>query len=169
MELSCHYYISYQGEIIQLVQDKETAWHAGISAWKDIENLNHHSLGIEIGNPGEISKTPFTEAQYQALEFLLEKLMAAHSIPPENVLAHSDIATNRKKDPGKYFEWQRLEAKSLAAPFKPMQTEEPLDALYDYGYHGEEKDVIAAFQRRHMRNNVTGVLCDKTRAFICGE
>ena len=169
-ELSCHYYVSYHGEVTQLVEDENTAWHAGHSAWQNIEKLNHHSLGIEIGNPGENGNVLFTEKQYDALENLLETLMNSHAIPPQNVLAHSDIATNRKKDPGKHFDWQRLEAKGLAAPFTcPQKAQDGLDALYIWGYHGNKTDVIAAFQRRYLPDHVSGQMCEKTRAFILGH
>lgn len=169
MELSCHYYISYAGETLQLVKDEDTAWHAGASVWQNIEKLNHHSLGIEIANPGEQAAKPFTQKQYEALEDLLAALMARHDIPPENILGHSDIATWRKQDPGRHFDWRHLEQKGLAAPFKaPEATTDPLDALYHWGYHGESSDVLAAFQRRYLPENVTGTLCEKTRAFILG-
>lgn len=167
-ELSCHYYITYDGKIMQLVLDENTAWHAGISAWQEQKNLNHASLGIEIGNPGEDKNTPFTEQQYQALEYLLGMLIAKHNVSPSNILAHSDIATNRKKDPGRHFDWRRLEAKKMAGTFTwPKGALDPLDALYKWGYHGDEADVIRAFQRRYVPDDVTGTLSKKTHAFIC--
>mgnify|MGYP006426094135 CR=1 FL=1 len=166
-ELSCHYYISYQGSIVQLVEDENTAWHAGRSAWQNTTGLNHHSLGIEIGNPGENANVSFTEEQYKALEDLLTGLMQTHNIPRENILAHSDIATNRKRDPGNHFDWRRLEEKGLAAPFaRPQGAQTALQAIYKWGYHGEEADVIKAFQRRYLPEHMSGHMCEKTKLFI---
>ena len=166
-EVSCHYYIDYSGNLLQLVKDSDCAWHAGRSAWKDIESLNQHSIGIEIANPGEDARRPYLETQYQTLEALLKKLIKEHQIKPEDVIGHSDIAPWRKTDPGKHFDWHLLEKKGLAAKWQwpdTAATEE--DALYHYGYHGDLHDVVAAFQRRFVPNNVTGKLCDKTRAFM---
>lgn len=168
-EVSCHYYIDGGGNLLQLVKDTECAWHAGISAWKDIESLNQHSIGIEIANPGEDRKRPYTPAQYETLEVLLESLIKKHHIKPENVVGHSDIAPWRKTDPGKHFDWSRLEEKGLAGKWHwPETATSEEDALYHYGYHGDLRDVVAAFQRRFMPENVTGDLCDKTRAFMRG-
>lgn len=113
-EVSCHYFIDQAGKLYQLVAEENVAWHAGVSRWKDLESLNFHSLGIEISNPGINKGMPYHEVQYQTLENLLTDLLKRHNIAPENVLAHSDIAPDRKDDPGPHFNWERLAEKGLA-------------------------------------------------------
>lgn len=124
-KVSCHYYIDYQGNLIQLVADDMVAWHAGKSHWGDIEGLNAHSLGIEIANPGDGSGEgaplvdqvrPYTPAQYDTLRQLLNYLMHKHNVLPENVLGHSDIAPGRKTDPGDHFDWNELAALGIEKP-----------------------------------------------------
>lgn len=167
-EVSSHYLITYDAETLQLVKDDDIAWHAGKSQWGEIESLNKHSIGIEISYQGEQSNEPYLEAQYQALEALLTDLLHRHHIPLENVLGHSDIAPHRKNDPGRYFDWARLERKGLAAPWVPSDLA-PLEAIRAKGYHGDDKEILMAFQRRYLPNNVTGELCPITAAFIKGE
>lgn len=171
-ELSCHYYIAYDGTLMQLVADKNTAWHAGLSAWGEVQNLNHASIGIEMGYPGEKSGQPYAETTYQTLVPLLQHLLKTHNIEPQHVLAHSDIAPSRKKDPGKFFDWQRLEKQNLAAPWRPAggtpSLTDPLKALHNWGYRGTKADVVKAFQRRYLPDFVSGDLCERTKAFICG-
>lgn len=164
-KVSCHYFITKSGEIYQLVRDEHVAWHAGVSAWAHLTGLNKYSLGIEISNPGEATGTPYNEAQYKALEQLLRQLLKHHRIPPTHVLAHSDIAPERKDDPGIYFDWQRLVDKGLAAAWKP-RAGDPWQALQDAGYRGEQKAVITAFQRRYLPSHVSGELCPTTVFFI---
>ncbi len=167
-EVSCHYMITYDAETIQLVKDDDVAWHAGKSQWGDLESLNKHSIGIEISYQGEASNEPYLEAQYEALEALLTDLLHRHRIPPEKVLGHSDIAPHRKDDPGRHFDWVRLERKGLAAPWVPSDLE-PLEAIRAKGYRGDDKEILMAFQRRYLPNYVTGELCPITAAFIKGE
>lgn len=106
-EVSCHYLINRDGTFYQLVKDEHVAWHAGVSQWGELEGLNQYSIGIELSHPG-LEDVPYTEAQYAVLIPLLQDLLARHTIPPENVLAHSDIAPERKTDPGPMFDWSRL-------------------------------------------------------------
>lgn len=164
-EVSCHYYIMPDGELYQLVDDEKVAWHAGKSVWGELTSLNQHSIGIEISNPGEDTQTPYAEAQYKTLEKLLTHLMGKHHIPKAHVIGHSDIATDRKNDPGKFFDWQRLEAAGLAAPWVGTEGE-PLEVLKKYGYHGTDTDIVTAFQRRYLPKHVTGELCAITKSFI---
>lgn len=167
-EVSCHYLITYDAETLQLVKDDHVAWHAGVSQWGDVVSLNKHSIGIEISYQGEQSCEPYREAQYQALEALLADVLQRHNIPPQNVLGHSDIAPQRKNDPGRYFDWARLERAGLAAPWQPSSLP-PLEALRHAGYRGDDRDILMAFQRRYLPNYVTGEVCPITAAFIQGE
>jgi N-acetylmuramoyl-L-alanine amidase len=114
--VSSHYFIGANGNLYQLVEDKEIAWHAGISEWGKDKSLNFTSLGVELFNPSAGNKSPYTEAQYQALIKLLENLLQQYQIPEENVLGHSDIAPGRKTDPGYLFDWQRLYRAGVALP-----------------------------------------------------
>jgi N-acetylmuramoyl-L-alanine amidase len=105
-EVSAHYVITRGGELVQLVSEKYSAWHAGLSHWDGIKNLNDWSIGIELGNDG---REPYGEAQYATLIALLKDIQLRHkAITPQNVLGHEDIAPGRKTDPGKHFDWNRL-------------------------------------------------------------
>lgn len=169
-KVSAHYLIMEDGTLYQMVEEAHTAWHAGISQWGDIVGLNTHSIGIEISHPGEHTQKPYTEAQYLILETLLAEIMHRHAIPPHHVLAHSDVAPSRKDDPGTVFDWSRLEAKNLAAPWSAYtQAATPQEALHLHGYRGEETHVITAFQRRYVPGKVSGMLCPHTVAFIMGQ
>lgn len=167
-QVSCHYFIKPDGTLLQLVKDEHVAWHAGQSQWGDVVGLNKYSIGVELSNAGEDTATPYTEAQYITLEKLLAGLLQKHTIPPQNVLGHSDIAPHRKNDPGKYFDWARLEQKGLATPWQPSNRP-PLEALRAAGYVGEDADILAAFQRRYLPQYVSGILCAKTAKFIGGS
>ncbi|MBI1363629.1 MAG: N-acetylmuramoyl-L-alanine amidase [Proteobacteria bacterium] len=169
-KVSCHYMICADGRIIQLVREEQTAWHAGISAWGSIERLNPHSIGIEISNPGPASGVAYSDTQYAVLEALLTDILARNHLTPAQVLGHSDIAPDRKDDPGAHFDWARLEALNLAAPWRPYPTiDDPLAALRHHGYRGADKDILAAFQLRHLPTHVSGTLCPLTRARILGH
>jgi N-acetyl-anhydromuramyl-L-alanine amidase AmpD len=92
--------------VYQLVPDDRTAWHAGISAWKDLRNLNNVSLGIEIQNHGP--PEPFPDVQVAVVVKLVQELVQKHGIPRDRVVGHSDIAPRRKQDPGYCFPWVAL-------------------------------------------------------------
>lgn len=107
--VSAHYCIDELGNIFQLVDDEMRAWHAGKSFWAGVENLNNNSIGIEIVNKGhEFGYSKFPDVQMQAVINLLDKLFKAHPIKKHFVLAHSDIAPDRKEDPGEFFNWKLL-------------------------------------------------------------
>lgn len=164
-KVSCHYMINADGTLHQLVRENQIAWHAGISAWGPHKRLNGTSIGIEISNPGD--GTPYTERQYHVLEGLMASIMTRTGITADHVLAHSDIATDRKDDPGAWFNWQRLEQKGLAAPWQPNLTiDDPVAALRAHGYHGTDDNIVIAFQRHYMRGHVSGILCPQTKALI---
>ena len=146
-EVSCHYFIDFNANLHQFVKEEDSAWHAGVSCWQGIEGINKHSIGIEVSNLGEEAGVPYTEAQYTALIVLLKDLLARYNLPPEAVIGHSDIAPNRKNDPGAHFDWKILEEAGVAA--KPKLSDNPTMAeLQAFGYHGEEADIRAAYKRR---------------------
>ena len=108
-EVSCHYLIKNNGEIVKIVPDLYIAWHAGESSWKNYKSLNQNSIGIEITNPGhEYGYKNFTKKQITALLKLSKFLIKKYKVGPKNILGHSDIAVLRKKDPGEKFPWEYL-------------------------------------------------------------
>jgi N-acetylmuramoyl-L-alanine amidase len=114
-EVSAHYVVDEDGTLYQLVDEDKRAWHAGVSAWGDITDINSHSIGIEIVNPGhEWGYRPFPPEQIAVVKDLCRDLMQRYSIAPENVLGHSDVAPGRKQDPGELFPWDEFEAEGLA-------------------------------------------------------
>ncbi len=108
-EVSCHYLISREGKIYNLLCPKFKGWHAGISEWKNVKNLNDYSIGIELENKGhEHGYTNFTNSQYHKLKQLIKFLKFNFYIKDEDIIFHSDIAPNRKKDPGEKFIVKKL-------------------------------------------------------------
>ena len=108
-DVSAHYLIGQDGTIYHLVDDKMAAWHAGVSKLHGdtSPSVNARSLGIEITNDGS-GKTPFTEAQYKALEKLVPYLAKTYNVPMKNILGHKDVAPGRKVDPASNFNWDRI-------------------------------------------------------------
>lgn len=136
-EVSAHYVIDVDGTIYQLVDDAERAWHAGISFWDGHVGLNDTSIGIEIANPGDV---PFPDAQMAAVKALSLQLMAKHKIRASYVVAHSDIAPDRKQDPGEQFDWKGLADSGIGVWATP--------AKVDY-------DKSAAWQDADVANNLS--------------
>lgn len=184
-QVSSHYLVPavpprYNGKprIWQLVPEQELAWHAGISAWRGATRLNDTSIGIELENRGWQKSAgvkyfaPFEPAQIQALIPLAKDIIARYHIKPENVVAHADIAPQRKDDPGPLFPWQQLAQQGIGAwpdaqrvnfylagraPHTPVETASLLELLARYGYDvkpdmtpREQRRVIMAFQM-HFR------------------
>ena len=108
-EVSSHYFIKNNGEIISMVPDLYIAWHAGKSSWKSYVSLNKCSIGIEINNPGhEYNYKKYSKKQLNSILSLSKYLVKKYKIKKENILGHSDISPNRKKDPGEKFPWKYL-------------------------------------------------------------
>lgn len=112
-EVSAHYLICTKGTVTRMVDEADRAWHAGAGEWQGLSDINSRSIGIELDNPGT---HPFPEPQMRALESLIQGIMARWAIPREGVIGHSDMAPERKFDPGPRFDWGRLERQGLAAP-----------------------------------------------------
>ena len=111
-QVSSHYLIKKSGKIITLVPDLYIAWHAGISSWKAYRSLNKNSIGIEITNPGhQFGYKKFSKKQINSLIKLIRFLSKEYKINKRNILGHSDIAPDRKKDPGERFPWKYLAKK----------------------------------------------------------
>ena len=113
-KVSCHYFIKKNGEILNLVPDLYVAWHAGISRWKNYSSVNKNSIGIEVSNPGHgFNYDHFTKSQIDSIVKLSKFLIKKYKIKKKHILGHSDIAPNRKKDPGEKFPWEYLSKKKI--------------------------------------------------------
>jgi N-acetylmuramoyl-L-alanine amidase len=180
-QVSAHYFVLEDGGIAQLVPEARRAWHAGVSFWAGVRDINSHSIGIEIVNPGhEYGYRDFPDAQIAAVIALCRDILTRHPIAPQSVLAHSDIAPARKQDPGEKFPWPRLYAQGVGHWVAPAPIEGgPVltigdsgpavralqQALAGYGYglapsgHYDEATarVVLAFQRHFRPARVDGV------------
>lgn len=165
-EVSCHYVVAEDGEVIQMVAESRRAWHCGVSRWLGADDLNSRSIGVEIVNPGhEGGLPPFPDAQIVSVAALCRDIVVRHSIAPERVLAHSDIAPGRKVDPGEAFPWERLHGLGVghwARPGRP-DTGPALRA-------GDEGAVVAALQAALARYGYdipeSGAFCARTRVVV---
>ena len=142
-KVSAHYLIDEDGTITQMVPESERAWHAGQSYWAGETDLNSASIGIEIHNPGhDFDYPPFPDTQMQAVEALCKDILGRHAVPAARVLAHSDIAPGRKRDPGERFDWARLARAGVGLWV------EPIAASADAGLGlGDESAAVAELQR----------------------
>lgn len=144
-EVSAHWLIHEGGLTEALVPEDRRAWHAGAGSWRGQADVNSRSIGIELVNPGD---RPFPEPQMAALEVLLRQVMARWSIGPEGVIAHSDLAPDRKADPGPRFDWRRLALQGLAQWPTGLGEDRPLaESLARIGYP-ESTESLAAFRLR---------------------
>ena len=181
-EVSSHYLIKNNGEIIKVVPDLYIAWHAGKSSWKNYNSLNSNSIGIEITNPGhEHGYQKFKKKQISSLLKLSKFLIKKYKINSKNILGHSDIATQRKKDPGENFPWERLSKNKIGIwhtlnklelkkkrELKINKIEEGsfLNNLFKIGYSKKNpkdinkakylKKLVKAFQRRFRQELIDG-------------
>ena len=110
-EVSAHWLIGRDGQVEQLVDEALRAWHAGAGAWGVVTDVNSRSIGIELDNSGA---QPFPAPQMAALERALAGIMGRWGIRPERVIGHSDMAPERKSDPGARFDWRRLARAGLS-------------------------------------------------------
>ena len=179
-QVSCHYVIEETGRIVQLVPENRRAWHAGVSCWRGERDMNSASLGVEICNAGYDGGLPdFPDAQIAATIALCREAMARYAIGPERVLAHSDIAPARKRDPGERFPWARLAEAGVGLWVEPeapspalaaaghegphVRGLQTLLALFGYDidatgvYDARTQTVVAGFQRRYRPALVDGV------------
>lgn len=166
-EVSAHYLISETGEIWQLVDDTQRAWHAGIGRWGYISDVNSHSIGIELANA---MTHPFPEPQMVALEALLRDLLAQHGICPSRVIAHSDMAPGRKDDPGPRFDWRRLALQGLSIWPVPTETDASIPELLSragYPPDATPADLLAMFRSR-FRPGVLGPETQEDRMLAAG-
>lgn len=158
-EVSAHYLIARDGTVFQLVDDTMRAWHAGAGSWGAVQDVNSRSIGVELCNAAAlIGLPPFAHRQMTSLETLLDDLMKRHSVLPERVIGHCDMALGRKADPGPAFDWRRLakagrsvwaEASAVSSSGAPS-FERFHDAARKFGYSAEvaPETVLAAIRLR---------------------
>ena len=178
-EVSSHYLIGRTGKILQLVKDNNIAWHAGISNWFNFKNLNKTSIGIELENKGhQYGYQNFSNKQINQLIKILKILKKKFNIQNINIIGHSDIATNRKKDPGEKFPWKKLYKKDLAIwhsldekfinnfrlkKLINIKKINMLKMIKKLGYSKVltagrlDKNFIKAFQRRYRQKLINGI------------
>ncbi len=189
-QVSCHYVVEEDGRVLQLVAEARRAWHAGRSSWAGNTDMNSASIGIEIVNAGHPGGLPdYPDAQIASVIALCRDLVGRHPIPPERVLAHSDVAPGRKEDPGERFPWSRLfeAGVGLWVPPRPDQDGPALlaedhgaavaslqTALQLHGYDLEASGtydpvteaVVRAFQLHFRPERVDGVADAATVAIL---
>lgn len=163
-EVSVHYVIEKNGKFHQLVDDDKRAWHAGLSYWEGLTDINSASIGIEIVNKGhEFGYEDFPQSQIKSLIGVLEKLTKTYAIPASHILGHSDIAPGRKIDPGEKFPWEMLSHSGFGFWPKPQEMDYQaaedlilnetavLELLVSYGYNPEtEFEILVQEFHRHF-------------------
>ncbi|NBB51846.1 N-acetylmuramoyl-L-alanine amidase [Rhizobium sp. CRIBSB] len=194
-KVSAHYVVHETGAILRLVPEERRAWHAGRGAWQGETDCNAASIGIEIVNPGhEFGYRPFPDAQIAAVIALVSDIRSRWSIPDTRIIGHSDLAPDRKEDPGELFPWKRLAGEGHGLWFEPAP--ERIAALgvplgvgdqglgvivlraglhrLGYGlqpggdYDEETRLTVAAFQRHWRQHRVDGIADGETRATLMG-
>jgi N-acetylmuramoyl-L-alanine amidase len=189
--VSCHYVVDENGSITQLVPEDQRAWHAGVSCWRGETDINSHSIGIEIHNPGHQDGYPdFPPAQMDAVIALSKDIVRRHRMTPDSILAHSDVAPGRKIDPGEKFNWLLLAKEGLVLWVRPspIRTDDPglgpgangqriaraQECLASYGYDVEAsgtldaatEKVLKAFQLHFRPRRVDGRLDRSTEVTL---
>lgn len=174
-QVSAHYLISEEGEVTLLVPEEKRAWHAGVSFWRGVKDVNSASIGIELDHPGHgLGYRPFADAQIDALVPLLARIVRKYDVARANVVAHSDIAPARKLDPGELFPWERLAEYGLALPVPKIELGDPFDndgafylALERFGYDiTDGRKAVEAFQRRWRPHRIDGEIDGEVRAIL---
>lgn len=173
-KVSAHYMIWEDGRITRLVPEARRAWHAGVATWQGQDDINSRSIGIEIVNGGhdfpapDGALPPYPDAQIAAVIALSREIMALHGIPPAGLVGHSDIAPQRKIDPGEHFPWPRLAEAGLgiwpapetgaACVWSGGDTSRLNADLAAIGYDtADVPAALRAFQRRWLQHSVTGL------------
>jgi N-acetylmuramoyl-L-alanine amidase len=160
--VSAHWLIDRDGTVWALVDEDRRAWHAGQGAWGDCQDVNSASIGVELVNTGA---EPFPEPQMAALERVLRGIMDRWAIPPEGVIAHSDMAPARKTDPGCRFDWRRLAMGGLSIwPGLGDRQAALLPSLHRIGYPDAPADVLLGAFRSRFRPWAGGPECALDRA-----
>ena len=169
-KVSSHYLIKNNGEIVTLVPELYISWHAGVSYWKNFQSLNKNSIGIEISNPGHnFNYKNFSKKQIKSILLLSKYLIKKFKIKRQNILGHSDIAPNRKKDPGEKFPWEYLFKNKIGLWHNLDKRILSNKNILKIGYSEKNfknsklkrvqcvKILIKAFQRRFRQDLINGI------------
>ena len=187
-KVSAHYLVNEDGGVVRLVAESRRAWHAGVARWRERRDVNSVSIGIEIVNPGhEHGYRPFPPAQIESVKTLCREILGRHPIPARHVLGHSDVAPERRCDPGELFDWADLAAAGIGVwPSQNIVVGEMgltlragdsgsavvavQKALAEFGYavptsgtfDAPTEAVVRAFQRHFRGTRVDGVIDPQT-------
>ena len=190
-KVSSHYVVEEDGRIFQLVPEERRAWHAGMSFWKGVRDINTASVGIEIVNPGhEFGYRRFPEAQIAAVIALVADIRTRWTVENDRIVGHSDVAPERKEDPGELFPWKRLAeaghglwVEPPPAPGLPLAEGEEgagvfalqagftrlgYDCAPSGTFDAHTTAVVRAFQRHWVQTRFDGVADGETRARLIG-
>ena len=192
-KVSCHYLISKNGDIYNLVNDEKRAWHAGISFWDNSSDLNSSSLGIELDYSSKLANQKYSDSIIKSLIYLIKFLQTKYKVENTKILGHSDIAPLRKIDPGRNFPWTNKRLKKLTFYPKINKNIKPLTIISWFkknglknnkeisifilsyiGYSTDEsnnsfksfKKVISAYQSHYLQKNITGKVDNETIKFM---
>ena len=178
-KVSCHYFVKKNGKVILMVPEKYIAWHAGISNWMKYKSINKYSIGIEIQNGGHSNNyINYNAKQIKSLIKLCNYLKGKYKISKKNVLGHSDISYERKKDPGEKFPWLYLSKKNICLwhninpqnliLLRNIQTSNSENKYFfknlsRFGYYlkkdkKSQKKLTIAFQRRFRKELINGIV-----------
>ena len=160
-KVSSHYLISQNGSVYNLVDDKFRAWHAGQAFWQEITDINSISIGIELDYSPSGKNNKFSSKMINSLKKLILKLQKNYKINKKNVLAHSDIAPFRKKDPGKHFPWKLLYSSNIILKFDKIRKTDKhiIEKWFDYYNFNSKKKIIIfilsiiGYDTRHVHEN----------------
>ena len=177
-KVSAHYFIKKNGKIILMVPDLFIAWHAGKSKWREYNFLNKHSIGIEISNKGHKNGyNTYSKKQIDSLTRLSKKLIKKYKIKKNNILGHSDVAYDRKKDPGEKFPWKSISKKKIGVwhnlnqkklikmrnvEINNIEEKQLFKYMGKFGYFVkkiskiQKKKLLLAFQRRFRNELISG-------------
>lgn len=172
-QVSAHYLVGENGEIFHHVDEDQRAWHAGVSYWRGMRDLNSHTIGIEIQNSGHShGYREFPQKQIDAVMQLCKDIQRRHNMGQDCLWGHSDIAPSRKQDPGHLFPWETFAKEGLGVwPFEGtglMTSEtEVLSLLQNIGYDPDfPEDSVLAFQRHFRPHLMDGILDSETLNLI---
>ena len=174
-KVSSHYLVEEDGTVLRMVAEDKRAWHAGQSHWRDVDDVNSASVGIEIVNPGhEFGYRPFPPEQVASVVQLVAEIKDRHEITRGNIVGHSDVAPVRKRDPGELFPWHELARRRLALPRPTKNLMDPgwteggfCLALERFGYDVENRMAATmAFQRRFRPELVDGEVDAECRCIL---
>jgi N-acetylmuramoyl-L-alanine amidase len=190
-KVSAHYLVEEDGRVFSLVPEERRAWHAGVSFWNGEKDINAVSIGVEIVNPGhEFGYRPFPAVQILAVQRLLTDIRSRWTVPDSRILGHSDVAPERKTDPGELFPWGALADAGHGLWVNPAPAPGPSLKLGDTGtgvmalqgglrklgfdatptgeFDAHTQLLVTAFQRHWRPNHVDGIADGDTRHRLVG-